>query len=720
MKVKLFNVFISAYIWVIPVLGIAQGIAINTDGSTPDSSAALDVSTPNKGVLIPRVALDSITDSITIPRPEQSLLVWNTNELVKYGSGTGFYYNSGDKDSPYWVKIANTSDFSSSNNAWELEGNSGTDDNNNFIGTIDGQALAVRTNNIEHLRVDTLGNVGIGTATPVARLHVADSSVVFTASDLNLPGTPNDPPVSGTGRRMMWYPDKAAFRAGGVFLDEWDKDSIGDYSFASGYRTKASGNYSASLGGLNNSKGNHSFSAGLSNSALGAYSSALGHTNISKENFSFAAGYSNLANSEGSVALGRLNTTDGWASVAIGHQNYTLGYSSVALGYTDTASGDYSTAIGYTNKASSNYAVAIGYNNKASNLASVALGFNNISSGNQSMAFGSNNVASGVYSTVWGSNSVASGNYSTAWGRATSASGIYSTVWGSNSVASGGFGTAWGVATSASGAYSTVWGSNSVASGNYSTAWGIFNKARSYGETVIGLYNDTSDIPGNTATSRLFQIGNGTADNARRNAVTVLRDGRVGIGTVSPQSMLHVAGKVRIVDGTQANNYYLASDASGVASWKPVRIDNVKGIKGAGYTFHINTGTNWYYTGSRITLPTGTWAVNVYMLMAPDVISPNNSFGWVRSTFSDVNNGVGMAPSNDIIGSAYISGNVPGTTIYAMVTGSIIINNNSGGSKTYYYIAGNTDYYNTGTGYNLNRFGGGWNEDNIIAYKIEN
>ena len=55
-------------------------------------------------------------------------------------------------------------------------------------------------------------NVGIGTLSPVARLHVADSSVVFTAIG-DIPATPGNVPVSGAGRRMMWYPDKAAFRA---------------------------------------------------------------------------------------------------------------------------------------------------------------------------------------------------------------------------------------------------------------------------------------------------------------------------------------------------------------------------------------------------------------------------------------------------------------------------------------------------------------------------
>jgi hypothetical protein len=84
------------------------------------------------------------------------------------------------------------------------------------------------------------GNVGIGTTNPKARLHVADSSVVFSAEGAAL-ASPGKPPVEGEGRRMMWYADKGAFRVGYVSYDQWDKGKVGIYSFASGYRSVASG-----------------------------------------------------------------------------------------------------------------------------------------------------------------------------------------------------------------------------------------------------------------------------------------------------------------------------------------------------------------------------------------------------------------------------------------------------------------------------------------------
>src|SRR5688572_15305849 len=84
------------------------------------------------------------------------------------------------------------------------------------------------------------GKIGINTTSPTALLHVKDSSVVFTGpAPLSL--TPGIPPISGEGTRMMWYADKAAFRAGNITGNHWDKDSIGAASVAMGFNVKAKG-----------------------------------------------------------------------------------------------------------------------------------------------------------------------------------------------------------------------------------------------------------------------------------------------------------------------------------------------------------------------------------------------------------------------------------------------------------------------------------------------
>ena len=75
-------------------------VSVNTDNSDPDPAAMLDVKSTDKGVLIPRVALVSATDPISIIKPE-GLLVWNTSTTGNYPE-PGFYYWDGSD----WVQIA--------------------------------------------------------------------------------------------------------------------------------------------------------------------------------------------------------------------------------------------------------------------------------------------------------------------------------------------------------------------------------------------------------------------------------------------------------------------------------------------------------------------------------------------------------------------------------------------------------------------------------------
>ncbi len=71
----------------------AQSVGINTNGAAPDSSAMLDIKSNNKGVLLPRVLLTSLTDSITVRKPAVSLIVFNTNTTLP--GGAGFYVWNG-------------------------------------------------------------------------------------------------------------------------------------------------------------------------------------------------------------------------------------------------------------------------------------------------------------------------------------------------------------------------------------------------------------------------------------------------------------------------------------------------------------------------------------------------------------------------------------------------------------------------------------------------
>lgn len=125
-----------------------------------------------------------------------------------------------------------------------------------------------------------VGKVGINTTAPQAMLHVKDSSVLFSAS--TLPVIPGNPPLSGIGTRMIWYSDKAAFRSGYVDGVNWDKDSIGGYSFATGYDTKAKGEVAVASGFRSNATGGFSFASGFITSAEAPRSAAFGNNTISR------------------------------------------------------------------------------------------------------------------------------------------------------------------------------------------------------------------------------------------------------------------------------------------------------------------------------------------------------------------------------------------------------------------------------------------------------
>jgi hypothetical protein len=146
-----------------------------------------------------------------------------------------------------------------------------------------------------------------------------------------------------------------------------------------------------------------------------------------------------------------------------------------------------------------------------------------------------------VDNTQWNNNNI--GNHSSAWGYNTTAAAPYSTAWGNSSSAIENYATAWGLNTISSGAASSAWGGYTEASGSVATAWGFGTTAPSYAETVMGRYNTLYTPTGVSiwnANDRLFVIGNGTSESNRANALTVLKNGRIGISLHNPNSQLHI------------------------------------------------------------------------------------------------------------------------------------------------------------------------------------
>lgn len=130
-------------------------------------------------------------------------------------------------------------------------------------------------------------------------------------------------PASGCGERMMWYPFKAAFRAGGTnnggACNAWDDANVGFYSWAGGNLSSA-----------------RAFAT-------------------------FAFGDQVDVSGVDGAAFGASNTVSGTAGFSAGASNNCTGFTCIAMGFTTTASGQGSIALGYRTTADADYAVAIGH-----------------------------------------------------------------------------------------------------------------------------------------------------------------------------------------------------------------------------------------------------------------------------------------------------------------------------------------------------------------------
>ena len=172
-------------------------------------------------------------------------------------------------------------------------------------------------------------------------------------------------PASGNAVRMMWYPGKAAFRAGAPSSTSWEDANVGPYSVAMGAATTA-GHAATAMG--------WSTTAGFGATAMGWLSEASG-------NYSTALGYIAIA--------------DGGQSTALGNSTHASGVSATAMGEGTNASGDRSTAMGDNTHASGAYSTAMGFSTDASGVAASAMGYQTTAQAYGSLVIGRYNVITG-------------------------------------------------------------------------------------------------------------------------------------------------------------------------------------------------------------------------------------------------------------------------------------------------------------------------------------
>lgn len=167
----------------------------------------------------------------------------------------------------------------------------------------------------------------IGTLDVTTAIDIADglAGSISTYGALFTGGDPTIP-AEGEGTRMMWYPYKSAFRAGHVSNTQWDNVNIGDYSFATGDNTMASGEGSTAMGVFTTASGDYSTAMGSYVSASGTGSFIIGDhssgttvlSNSDNNSFvsRFAGGYYLHTNSGSSIGASLAAGTNSWSTIS--------------------------------------------------------------------------------------------------------------------------------------------------------------------------------------------------------------------------------------------------------------------------------------------------------------------------------------------------------------------------------------------------------------------
>jgi len=367
-------------------------VAINTDGSSPDNSAMLDIKSTSKGLLAPRMTQ---AQRLAISNPATGLVVFQTDGTA------GLYSNNGTPASPAWT----------------------------MVGSGSGQWTSIGS-----IIYYSTGNVGIGTATPTAMLDV-NGDVTFNSIKVG----------RGSGNK---YNNTA------IGADALGSNTSGQDNTAHGYFALAS-NTSGFYNTANGSGSLRANSTGYQNTAIGANSLMFNTTgNFNTANgalalFNNVGGSSNTASGNGALysnTNGNRNTAFGSAAL----YNNTSGKDNTAVGNVALAtnfSGGSNVAVGayaLQGNVSGFYNVAIGdsalYNNTVSG---------NIAIGSKALyanTTGNYNTATGfrsLYSNITGGWNTANGYqalYSNNYGFSNSAYGyqaLYSNNQGVDNTANG-------------------------------------------------------------------------------------------------------------------------------------------------------------------------------------------------------------------------------------------------------------------------------------------
>jgi len=466
-------------------------------------------------------------------------------------------------------------------NDWTINGNGGTDDAINFIGTTDEQDLVFRTNDIEVGRFTTSGDFELPSTGRVT---------IDGGNALSAPGSQNIAVGKFAGYSVSTgtYNLFAGTNAG-------LSTTIGGFNTmlgANAGRTNTSGSQNSFIG-LNAGRNN---TTGGSNAFIGV-NAGYGNTDGANNAFiGLNAGYTNTSGNS-NVYIGRSSgfySTTASNNTFLGYfagQNNTTGGNNAFIGYiagSDNTTGSSNTAIGHNAQVGSTLtnAAAIGAGASVTQSNSVVLG------NNANVGIGTSAPAAKLH--VEGSLKLVDGNQedghvltSDADGNASWVSATALAVDTFNIISDADGDTKIQVEESADEdkiRFKTGDTERAIIdeNGNVGIGTASPNYKVSINDSISTWLQLANTASGSTATDGMIigLTGNGqgritvyenwplvfSTNNSQR--MRIAPNGNVGISTTNPQDKLHVEGSIRMVDGNQAAGYIPVSDANGTMTWQ--------------------------------------------------------------------------------------------------------------------------------------------------------
>lgn len=321
MKNNLPQLLLAILLFLIASNADAQNIGINNPA--PDASAVLDISSTDKGLLVPRVALSATNLTAPVTAPATGLMVFNTATAGTLPNNVtpGYYFWSGTN----WLRF----DTGNLNKDWSLTGNAGTSFLANFIGTTDAQPLSFRVNNIRSGQIHhTNGNTYFGFQSGIVSTGTNNTFLGFEAGRDHLSGQEN----VFIGRRAGTFGTTGSGNilignGAGIFNTANNNVFVGSFS-GNGNTTGAGNVFAGNSTGSSNTTGSQNVFIGNSagsNNTIGTGLTLIGTNSRGSANNltgSTAVGVNSQVDADNSMVLGAVagvNSATITTRVAIGN-----------------------------------------------------------------------------------------------------------------------------------------------------------------------------------------------------------------------------------------------------------------------------------------------------------------------------------------------------------------------------------------------------------------